>query len=100
MTKEYRREAQRLAGRAWRKHVEAQAHADAEAKAAAAHPADVMVEPHGSIVLVRPATDAGEAWLRENVQEDAQWWGAALVVEPRYLDNLLDGIRAAGLKVW
>lgn len=49
----------------------------------------VRVEPHGSIVLVRPLRDDVREHLEDNVQEDAQWFGGALVVEPRYVDGLL-----------
>lgn len=50
----------------------------------------VAVENHGSICLVRPCTDAAREWLVEHT--DGQWWGGALAVEPRYLDDLLDGL--------
>lgn len=47
------------------------------------------VENHGSIALVRPLTADVEAWLDANVQDDAQWFGGALVVEPRYVADLV-----------
>jgi hypothetical protein len=54
------------------------------------------VEPHGTIVLVRPLTDDVKRWLEENTAEDAVWFGGALVVEPRYLDDLYHGLVAEG----
>ena len=48
------------------------------------------VENHGSICLVRPATDAAREWLAEHT--DGQWFGDALAVEPRYVVDLLDGL--------
>lgn len=48
------------------------------------------VENHGSLYLVRPATDAAREWLEEHT--DGQWFGGALVVEPRYVVDLLDGM--------
>jgi hypothetical protein len=48
------------------------------------------VENHGSIVLVRPDGDFEKEWLKENT--DGQWWCGALVVEPRYVEQLLDGL--------
>jgi hypothetical protein len=46
------------------------------------------IEQHGSIVLVRPLTDDVRKWLEENTDEEAQWFGSALVVEPRYFPPL------------
>jgi hypothetical protein len=50
------------------------------------------VENHGSIMLVRPDDEAEREWLGENTSEESQWFGGALVVEPRYLEALLDGL--------
>lgn len=57
---------------------------------------DVSVTFHGSIVLVRPLTESATTWLNENVQEDAQWYGGCLVVEPRYFDELMYGMTTDG----
>jgi hypothetical protein len=55
------------------------------------------VEDHGSLVLVRPLTDDVEEWLEEHT--DGQWFGGALVVEPRYLKPLLEGMVEEGFVV-
>lgn len=60
---------------------------------------DAIVEGHGSVVLVRPLTPAAEDWLDENVQKDATWYGGALVCEPRFVLNLVAGMRESGLTV-
>lgn len=52
------------------------------------------IENHGSIVLVRPLSADVEAWLEEHT--DGQWFGRALVVEPRYVENLVEGLLAEG----
>ena len=52
------------------------------------------VEDHGTLVLVRPLTADVEAWLVENT--DGQWFGNALVVEPRYVEALVEGMYAEG----
>jgi hypothetical protein len=54
------------------------------------------IEDHGSIVLVRPLTPDVATWLQENVDEQAQWFGAALVVEPRYVEALVEGLVEQG----
>lgn len=53
----------------------------------------IVVEDHGSIVLLRPLTKRTREWLEENTDPDAQWWGGALVVEPRYVEPILEGLR-------
>jgi hypothetical protein len=50
--------------------------------------ADFQIQNEGTIYLFRPLTAAAAAHLEENVQEDAQWFGAALVVEHRYAGDL------------
>lgn len=60
---------------------------------------DVTVEDHGSLAIFQPLTPAAREWIDENVQEDAQWWCDGLVVEPRYADDLADGMMDAGLEV-
>lgn len=54
------------------------------------------IENHGSIVLIRPHTADCADWLRENTASDAQWFGGALVVEPRYVEPIVDGLIAEG----
>lgn len=61
---------------------------------------DARVENHGTIFLVRPLTPLAESWLDSHVdQEDAQHFGNALVVEHRYVQDLVAGMQADGLKV-
>ena len=57
---------------------------------------EVNVEHHGTLALIRPVTDAADRWLHEHVQADAQWFGDALVVEPRYLEPILLGLAGIG----
>lgn len=64
--------------------------------------ADISVENHGSIFLLCPLTTYGADWIEQNilnVNEEAQTFGGALVVEPRYLENIVLGMRADGLEV-
>jgi hypothetical protein len=60
--------------------------------------ADVVVQNHGSVVLVHPQTEEAKAWIEENVVEP-QYFGQALVVEPRYVIGLARGMEEHGLKV-
>ena len=51
--------------------------------------ADVHVVNHHSIVLFHLNTTEASAWVEENVTREAQFFGMALVVEPRYVAALV-----------
>jgi len=61
--------------------------------------ADVKIENHGSLVLIRPLTEAASDWLDENISEDAPHFGGAVVVEPRYVEAIVEGMQNDGLEV-
>lgn len=61
--------------------------------------ADVVVENYGTLCLLRPVTDAGTAWLDENIGADAMMFGDAVVAEPRYVGDIVGGMIADGLAV-
>ncbi len=61
--------------------------------------ADVTIQNEGSICLAHLNTDAAREWVSENVSDESQYFGQALVVEPRYLDNLIAGMCESGLTV-
>lgn len=65
----------------------------------AAQEADFYVTNHSSIFLFRPLTKAAREHLEENVQEDAQWFGGALVVEHRYAEGLMHALCNEGFKL-
>ena len=61
---------------------------------------DVNVENHGSIVTFSPLNDSAKDWIKENVKtEPWQFLGKKLAVEPRYVQNLIDGMENDGLFV-
>lgn len=63
-------------------------------------PADIAFENHGSIILIRGLSEAGQAWLDENVGNDeTQYFGNAIAAEPRYCPAVAQGAIAAGLVV-
>jgi len=61
--------------------------------------ADVHVVNHHSIVLFHLNTLEASAWVDENVTGEAQFFATALVVEPRYVANLIARMREDGLEV-
>lgn len=60
---------------------------------------DISFENHGSIWLARPLTAAGQEWIDESVDPEAQWFGGALVVEPRDVADIVNGMIDNGLEV-
>ena len=60
---------------------------------------DIRVEEHGSTFLLHPLHNRARDWLHEHVAEDAQWFMGALVVEHRYIVEIVRGANADGLRV-
>ena len=67
-------------------------------KPKAAH-CDVRVSNEGSLFLFALLTPAARSWVDENVSEDRTYFAGSLVVEPRYAQDLADGMLSAGLCV-
>lgn len=59
--------------------------------------ADFELNNEGTISLLRPLTSRGRDWLDEKLGDDKQWFGDAVVIEHRYVDDIVTGIRADGL---
>lgn len=51
---------------------------------------------YGSLVAVEPRTKACTRWLRRHTA--GTWWHGALMVEPRYLLGLVEGLREEGFR--
>lgn len=61
---------------------------------------DFMVTDHGTIQILQPRTEEAEVWIEQHISEDAQRWGRnGVVIEPRYLPPIIDGIQDDGLTV-
>lgn len=61
---------------------------------------DFELENHGSLFLLRPLNSAAKGWMGEHLPMDdpeTQFWGNAIVIEPRYVTTIVDGIIADGL---
>lgn len=64
------------------------------------NPTDFSVENYGSIVLLRPLSELGRAWVEENVsQEGFQPFWPNVLIEPRYVSDILQGLANARLAV-
>lgn len=64
-------------------------------------PPDMLVRNEGSIVLLVPSSQTGEEWLNENIGLDNgfQPYWPSVVVEPRYIGDILAGMTADGLTI-
>ena len=61
---------------------------------------DVKIENEGTISLVTPLNAAAREWIDENIHTESwQWIGGSVAVEPRCLENLIEGMQEAGLQV-
>ena len=63
--------------------------------------ADINVQNEGNIFLLHPQSEAGQQWIDENIGtgEGTTYFGNALVVEHRYVANVVEGMQADGLLV-
>lgn len=66
-----------------------------------AAPPDFELRNSLSLCLLAPLTPAADAWLDRHFAraDEVQWFAGALVVEPRYLAPIVEGIRLDGLEV-
>jgi hypothetical protein len=60
---------------------------------------DFTLYNHGSICVLTPKTKAARGWVLMHVDDEAQTWGSGLVIEPRYVGPILDGLTNDGLTV-
>jgi hypothetical protein len=62
---------------------------------------DFLLEDHGSLVLLRPLTACAREWVEKNIGRDNgfQPYWPTVVIEPRYVQAILDGIVEAEMTV-
>ena len=62
---------------------------------------DILVEYHGSSVLLCPATTGGHEWMEGNCDHSGYqpFAGRTLLCEPRYVADVVAGAHEAGLEV-
>lgn len=59
---------------------------------------DVIIQGHGSVILIWPQNDNVKWWIEENVYVNAKW-GEGIVCEPRYISPIVEALLAAGYTV-
>jgi len=63
-------------------------------------PKDITVEGSGTVFLLVPQTDKGRTWIKENIGPDngyQPYYPDKVVVEHRYIEDILQGMAADGL---
>jgi hypothetical protein len=61
---------------------------------------DATVANHGTIYVLTPITRAAQIWVDSHIDKDAMRWGPkGIVVEHRYIDDILVGMNEEGLTV-
>jgi hypothetical protein len=61
--------------------------------------ADFICSGYGSLYLLRPITDNARFWIDAHLDPDRQTFGDSVVVEHRYIWNILIAIQDDGLVV-
>ncbi len=76
-------------------------HDDSFVKSGNSPTLDFSVENHGSIFLLRPHSDAAREWVEEHIGSDNgfQPYWPTVVVEHRYIADIVQGIQNDGLAV-
>ena len=61
--------------------------------------ADFRFTDHGSICLLTPLSAQALDWVENNLPKERQTWGGGIVIEPRYVDDIVEGFMEDGLTV-
>jgi hypothetical protein len=61
---------------------------------------DFTFNDHGSIAILTPLTEAAKDWVAVHLPDNALTFGGGVVIEPRYVDHILEGIDEDGLTVF
>jgi hypothetical protein len=57
---------------------------------------DFSVRDEGSICILNLYSQAAQIWAEENLPEDRMTWCGGVVIEPRYVQAIVDGLLAEG----
>ena len=59
---------------------------------------DFQLQPEGTIYVLYPRTDIAQQWVDDHIQ-DYMSWGNGVVVEHRYISDIIQGVVQDGLSV-
>ena len=76
-------------------------HSDSFVASGSSPTLDFLCENHGSIFLLRPLTSSATSWIEEHIGQDNgyQPYFPTVVVEHRYIADIVAGIQGDGLAV-
>jgi len=76
-------------------------HSDSFAASGSSPTVDFICENHSSIFLLKPLTDSATSWVEEHISQDNgyQPYFPTVVIEPRYVADIVEGIQNYGLAV-
>lgn len=57
---------------------------------------ELQIKDEGSIFLLDAGNEEAATWLADHLDSEAMRWGSAYVVEPRYVDDIVQGFEADG----
>ena len=60
---------------------------------------DFSLYDSGSILLLTPMSDEAKDWVKEHLPEDIRTFGRGFAVEPRYMNDIMDGLTSEGLTI-
>ena len=60
---------------------------------------DFMLQNSGSISVLTPLTQQAAQWIDDHIDPNAQSWGGGVVIEHRYVDDIVDGIERDGFSI-
>lgn len=61
--------------------------------------ADFVLGGGGSLYILTPVSIPAKDWCKDHLPEDATRWGMGYAVEHRYIGDIIEGIRDAGMEV-
>lgn len=73
--------------------------ANTTARVAPAPPSDFRLEHQGTIAVLFPLSSDAADWCWNHLPADAQRWCGGVVIEHRYVEDILFGIHNDGLVV-
>ncbi len=60
---------------------------------------DFCLSHCGSLFILTPLTPPAHAWIGEHIADDAHRWAGGIVIEPRYVVDVITGIFSDGMVV-
>jgi hypothetical protein len=60
---------------------------------------DFTVDNHGSIFILTPNTESAQEKAQEIGDDETQHWGTGIVVEPRYIGEIVERLQEEGFTI-